>query len=202
MENYKVELPTTNEERIDVLDVFLESAADLSHSWFVKHAIDNGINSVVELLPDGSVDAVVDGPHRDALKAVLLTLRFFNRSNYELSSIRNVATIISEPELRVRQELISEYENTRKDLNDYLDSSPEVLLPELGDKTKRDIFDTFLYGRFAHSNPRKRKIALQWEKSNDYQHIEIMFLKIVMHYIERTSLLGETVKKILDEHVE
>jgi len=202
MENYKVELPTTNEERIDVLDVFLESAADLSHSWFVKHAIDNGINSVVELLPDGSVDAVVDGPHRDALKAVLLTLRFFNRSNYELTSIGNVTTIISEPELRVRQELISEYEDTRKDLNDYLDSSPEVLLPELGDNTKRDIFDTFLYGRFAHSNPCKRKLALQWEKSNDYQHIEIMFLKIVMHYIERTSLLGETVKKILDEHVE
>ena len=194
-------LPDTNEGHIDVLDVFLESVTDLTDPWFVRQVLANGISSIVELFPDGSTDAVVDGPERDALKAVLLTLRFFTQSGTECSSIGNIATIIAEPDFGVRPELITEYSNTQAELNAYLDSPPAMVLPaQMDAATKRKIYDTILYGRFAHANPTKRKLALQWEGDSLAALIETEFLTIVMDFINRADLLAQTVRKIRDEH--
>ena len=142
----------------------------------------------------------MDGPERDALKAVLLTLRFFSQSRTERTSIENIGAIIAEPSLGVREDLIQEYAQRRGVLNAYLKSSLPIKLPDFdGSVTKWKIYDTILYGRFAHANPSKRRLALKWEASDFWAIIHHEFLSIVMEYINKVEHLAQTIQEIRDE---
>ena len=195
-----VQLPTTNEDRIDVIDVFLESVDELNSSWFVKQVLDNGINATVTLLPDGTTEGDVVAPERDAIKAALLTLRFFIQSNTELSSVGNVAQIIAHSDLNVDAALVAEYEATRAELNTYLSGAPPVQFPAQFNATTREIiYRTILYGRFAHADIAKRKQALAWEVDPVCPLIRTEFLTIAMDFINFVDRLAQTLRKIRAE---
>ena len=197
-----IELPDNNDERIDVLNIFVESVAELTDSWYVKQVTEDGINCEIDLSRH-SDNASTVAPEQDALKAVLLTLRFFCQSKSERSSVGNVSEIIAEPDFAIEQRLIDEYEQTRTELNEYFKSSPPIKYPShLNATTRWLVFDTILYGRLAHSNPKKRKIALQWENDPIWPMIKTDFRVIVMDFINHLTALSGTCQKIIDQHLQ
>jgi hypothetical protein len=55
-----------------------------------------------------------------------------------------------------------EFDRVRKALNDRLDSNTMFVIDNVH-LTRRQVFNTFLYGGLAHVNPSKRVVYEQWQ---------------------------------------
>src|SRR5262245_29234385 len=115
----------------EVLEIFVESVDELLNSDFASE-IKAGVRVGLLTGKDGDIVTKCKGPRRDAIKAFLLTLRFFCQDN-EPTSLRQMAHRISG--LPVEAELKKLFLESRRNFNTSLDSAPYVPIHGVGADT-------------------------------------------------------------------
>jgi hypothetical protein len=188
--------PLTLEEQIDILDIFIESAEELKQSWFLEEITEAGVGANMRWSHGGLIECERKGPEHEAVKSILLTIRFFCQSRTERASIENVDNIVQS--LSVEQSLKDKFKTSRENFKEYLDAPPlGITFPEDSKAATRwDIFDTFLYGRFAHANPKKREIVKKWETELYYHHLRVQFDLIVLEFIKATAAMANICREV------
>lgn len=179
----------------DVVEIFVESVDELLGSDFSQEI---GKSITVGFLagPDGNITTSVQGPRRDAIKAFLLTLRFFCQDN-EATSLRNMADRLKG--LSVDQKLKDAFLESRKNFNAFLDSALSSPVEGVGADTKRELFKAFLYGVFAHANPRHRKKVKGWEGKLYFADLEAQFAVILASFLAALSAMANACREMLKQ---
>lgn len=186
-------MPLTNRE---ILEVFIESVDDLIESRYLAQAKAGGVGSSVSFLKGLGMVMGRSGPERDSVKAVLLTIRFFCQDN-EKTSLQNMDALIQT--LPVVQDLKDRFTKARAEFNTHLQKPPVVGFPaESGADTNGSIFDTFLYGEFAHANPEKRRRLKNWEAQPWINGLRSQFDLTLLNFISCVVVMRQIVQEILD----
>ncbi len=176
----------------EVLEIFIETVEELQASAFAKQ-IKGGIRVGLKAT-NGAIITELAGPDREAIKAFLLTLRFFCQNNEE-TSLRNMVMRVAK--LDVDRGLREEFITSRDNFNASLDGPLAVRVNGVGADKKRDLFESFLYGIYAHANPDHRRRVKSWEKLPFYADLEAQFLVTVAHFMAAVTKMAETCRKML-----
>ena len=176
----------------EVLEIFIETVEELQSSEFAKQS--KGGVRVGLKAGNGVIISELVGPEREALKAFLLTLRFFRQNNEE-TSLRNMAARVGG--LNVDQGLKDEFLTSRDNFNTFLDGPLAVPVQGVGADSKRDVFESFLYGVYAHANPDHRRRVKGWEQLPFYADLQAQFMVIVAHFMAAVTKMAETCRKML-----
>ena len=186
-------LPYTDSE---VLEIFVESVDELLGSRFLEKAKSDGISTSLSWSHTGDFVAQRTGPEREAVKAFLLTLRFFCQNN-EPTSLCNMEDRISA--LGIDAQLKENFRKSRASFNTFLDGKPSVGFPSgSGADTRRDIFRTFVYGVFAHANPKYRRQVTAWESQPFYGDIQSQFDLILRNFLTALATMANVCRNVSD----
>lgn len=135
------------------LTLFNEKLDALRYGRFVRSLKRSGYGYNVRF-PTGKKAVTKLRPAEDAIRAALLTIRFFVQDN-EPCSFRNLSKIYVD--LRIPAEIRIEFRDRRKLFNDYLDSEEHVSLHLSSQRmTPRKVFAAVTYGDLAHSTRHHR----------------------------------------------
>ncbi len=180
---------------IESLQIFVESANELEASNFIAQAKD-GISTSIRQLGDRTLLLERRGPEHEAVKALLLTVRFFYQNNE--TSIKKTADLVKG--LAVPNALQDEFAVICKQLNKFLDAaSPIKFQTSIGADTNREIFEIFLYGCFAHANREKRRRVKSWEQGPCFDDLRARFDVILVAFVSAVAKLKAVCVKILTE---
>ena len=183
----------------EVLDLFVESVDELLASKYIMQARAGGVGSSIAFLKGLGVVMGRSGPDREYVKAVLLTLRFFNQDN-EPTSLRNMNSRVQG--LPIDQILKDRFSKARDNFNHHLKHNPAITYPAgIGADTNGDIFDTFLYGEFAHKNPDKKRRVEAWEKEPYFNNLRSQFDLTLLVFIAAVSVMRNVVVEIINTGV-
>ena len=180
----------------DVLEIFVESADELLGSCFQAQAKTGGIPTSLSWSQVDGFVAQRAGPEREAVKALLLTLRLFCQNN-EPTSLCNMEDRISASAIAAN--LREEFRKSRANFNIFLDGPPSVGFPAgSGADTRRDIFNTFVCGVFAHANPRCRRQVKDWESLPYYEDVQAQFDLILLNFLAALAPMANVCRQLLD----
>lgn len=143
------------------LNLFNEKAERLRQGNFAKRVFSQPSGVTIKGEEGKPVVASRHGPDQDAIDAAVLTYRFFIQDN-EDSSLRNMSTMY--PEMPTSAHLSANFLDARKKFNDYLDGPLGINLAINGKVlTRRDVYDTFIYGSLAHAKEQKEAQFKRWQ---------------------------------------
>lgn len=180
----------------EVLEIFVESADELRDSRFLAQAKTGGVSTSLSWSGAGGLVAQRTGPEREAVKAFLLTLRFFCQNN-EPTSLCNMENRISA--LAIDADLKDNFRKFRANFNAFLDGQPSVGFPAgSGADTRRDIFNTFVYGVFAHANPNYRRQVKTWEGQPYYHDVQAQFDLILLNFLAALAAMANVGRQVLN----
>lgn len=186
-------IPSTMPDQLEVLDTFVESADELCSSEYVAQIRRDGLSIKREWTPS-SVKVTTTNPSQEAAKAVVLTLRLFCQDN-DATSLNNVATMLGM--MPVDATAAACFHQSRLNFNLFLDSAPTISFPtDAGAATNRQIWDTFLYGKFAHARVAKRRVIKRWQDELYGNDVHVQFDVIVLEFIKAVSIMSKTCKEI------
>jgi len=189
--------PRTLEEQREVLDLFVESAGELVNSEFISQGRREGVATHAKWTAGGFLQVERTGPDHEALKAFLLTVRRFRQNNDD-TSLCNMQHMIEA--MPVAQDLKQRFTTFREQFNQFLDGPPSISFPvEACVKTRRDVFETFLYGTFAHADRKYRRVVKSWENQPYYQDLRVQFDLILIEFVKALCLCREVCKAMRDE---
>jgi hypothetical protein len=188
----------TQEEAVEILNLFIEKANKLRFSTLVKTLISNQ-GSRIRL--KGNMEArelSIEYIEMDAdqIDAFLLTMRLFIQDN-ERISISNIAKLIKS--LRVSDIPGERFAKQRAFLNKFFDG--KSLLSINGDRpTYREIMETVLYSSYAHLNREKYKRYKSWTKNPiATAMIHFEFIGILQEFITALRVLENNCRQIVKE---
>jgi hypothetical protein len=152
------------EDQISALRLFNEKVKELLELSFVKAVTDPkaGFSLSGKRQEDGSfkMESTVRGPSVEAVKAFVLTFRFFIQDN-ETTSLRNIAALYDSNNIDPQQRAY--FQSARNEVNQMLDATNFFNLNYDGViPTNRQVMDVFVYGGLAHANPEKYKTYKDW----------------------------------------
>lgn len=179
----------------EVLEVFVESVDELLDSDFLAEVQADRISTELKWSHGTGLLRECIGPKRDAVKAFLLTLRFFGQNN-EPTSLCNMEDRIDG--LDIDASLKERFRASRHNLNSYLDKPPSVGVPNgSGAENRRQILEAFLYGIFAHANPKHRCRVKAWEGQVYFEDIRSQFDLILLEYLKAVSAMANVCRECL-----
>jgi len=179
-------------DAILTLKLFNEKVDKLINSRFVKHIQDNkGLRVSMKSSVEEKVGISHNLPDQDAIDAFVLTIRFFIQDN-EPTSLRNMAKLYTE--ISVSQEIKGDFNYVRDKLNLELDKKSMFNL-QGKDLTRREVFDTFIYGGLAHAEAEKKEDFDKWMQleplsafiTAEFNNVLIYFLDCIA-YIKKVNL--------------
>lgn len=152
------------EDLIFTLKIFNEKVVELLDSGFVKSISDPnaGVSISGERQEDGSFKtrSMIRGPSNEAIKAFVLTFRFFIQNN-EKTSLHNISTLYDSNIIDSNQKKL--FQSAKTEINKYLDSPNPLNLTIYGNTpTNRQVMNVFVYGGLAHANPENYKTYKDW----------------------------------------
>lgn len=152
------------EAQIRILRLFNEKVQELLELSFVKAVTDPqaGFSLSGKLQDDGTfkMESTVRGPSVEAIKAFVLTFRFFIQDN-ETTSFRNIAALYDSSNIDSQQRAY--FQSARSEVNKMLDAPNFLNLNYDGvTPTNRRVMDVFVYGGLAHANLEKYEIYKDW----------------------------------------
>jgi len=155
---------TEVENQISALHLFNEKVRELLELSFVKAVTDPnaGFSLSGERQEDGGfiMRSTVRGPSVEAVKAFVLTFRFFIQDN-ETISLRNIASLYDSSNIDPQQR--ANFQSARNEINKMLDAPNFFNLNYDGVKpTNRQVMEVFVYGGLAHANPEKYNTYKDW----------------------------------------
>ncbi|HYY67676.1 MAG TPA: hypothetical protein VE572_04950 [Nitrososphaeraceae archaeon] len=113
----------------------------------------------------------------------------------ESTSLRNMAKLYDG--LPIDNIYKTEFHNLKGHLNNYLDSP--TIISENNEPTRRQIFEAFMWGEYAHRNPDKREILELWKTVRPhwdmvYNQFEMILYECI-NVISKIKGLNERVLK-------
>ncbi len=179
----------------EVLEIFVESVDELLDSTFLAQIKADGTSTQLKWSHDGRFLSERTGPERDAVKAFLLTLRFFGQNN-EPTSLRKMEERIDG--LSLDAALKERFRTSRHNFNSFLDEAPSVAFPtDSGANSRRQIFEAFLYGIFAHANPKHRRRVKAWASQPYFDDIRAQFDLVLLEYLKALAALANVCRQCL-----
>ena len=179
----------------EVLEIFVESVDELLNSGLLAQVKTDGISTQLGWSHDTGLLSQRTGPKRDAVKAFLLTLRLFRRNN-EPTSLWNMDERIDS--LEIDASLKKRFRAARHKFNLYLDKPPSVTFPNgSGADSRRQILEAFLYGVFAHANPKLRRRVNAWEGQPYAEDIRSQFDLILLEFLKALSAMANVCRQCL-----
>ncbi len=180
----------------EVLEIFVESVEELLKSNFVAEIEKDGVSTKTTWSEESGFISQRIGPRKDSVKAFLLTLRFFGQNN-EPTSLCNMEERING--LGVDRDLKKRFRDNRNNFNSFLDNPPCFTFPaESNANSRRQILETFLYGIFAHANPKYRRQVKAWENALFYDEIRAQFDLVLLEYLRLLIVLAEICRKCVN----
>ena len=151
-------------DQITALKLYNEKVEELLKGSFVKAVTspNAGFSLAGERQEDGSFSmrSAVRGPSKEAIKAFVLTFRFFIQDNDKIS-LRNIASLYKASNIDAEQK--RNFKSARDAINNMLDLPNFINLNYNGiTPTNREIMDVFIYGGLAHANSEKYKRYKEW----------------------------------------
>jgi hypothetical protein len=181
-------------DRIKVIEIFRlfnEKADDLKRSRYLKSILENETGLSIEIENKGNTTVTLKGPDDDAIKAFVLTFRFFIQDN-ERCSIRNVAKIYED--LDIPGEMKYDFRNNRNGINKFLNKHSLLKLNNENVLLSK-IIDVFFYGGLAHANEEKKRIYDIWMNNIVVKGIFIFEFHTILGTMFRFILFVEELNK-------
>lgn len=135
---------------------------------------------------------IIDFDEEDC-RSFLLSCRLLIQDNDRIS-LRCIGKIIEDS--GCRHELKSFVNSERFSMNLLLDDYCPFAAPGCGQITNRDVFDTFLWGAYAHRvmNPAMRKRFLDWQAdTRQFLSLKLVFLLMLKIILEAASNIGSAI---------
>lgn len=181
-----------NEDRAR-LQRFIRSANEVYESRYaqeLRQPISVALNFNVK---EGFAESSRTGPDEESVKAAILTLRFFCQDNEDIS-MRNMAAFTAG--LSVSQSLKDEFATIRDEFNAYLDREHGPPQFQIGGHTikNQEIFDAFMYGKYAHLT--KHEIVAGWGSLISYDGIRAGFDRILRQFVQTLVWLRTVCEKM------
>ena len=179
----------------EILENFVESVDELLSSDYLKQAKAVGVGTSFSIMKDIGWVTGKSAPDRESLKAAILTIRFFCQDN-EPTSLHNMDTLIAS--LPVTQTFKDRFSTSRAEFKKHLQSKPTFPFPpESKAETKGAVFDTFIYGEFAHAKPEKKRRVKAWEAEPFFGDLCSEFDLTLLNFISCLSVMRRIVAEIL-----
>ena len=144
-----------------VLSLFNEKVEDLRRSRYFQSIIKESSGFNFSFESGGKWSLTIKGPDDDAIKAFVLTFRFFIQDN-ERCSINNISKIYN-AEPYIPNEIKTEFNSSRNIMKQFLESYSMLQINKEGVQYKK-ILDVFFYGGLAHANEQKKELFDKWMK--------------------------------------
>jgi hypothetical protein len=180
---------------IAVLALFREKAKELEDSIFVQSiATNKSLGTSMNWSRDQPFTTQREGPTEDEIRSSILTIRLFLQ-NKDRISIHDIAEIIES--LPIDQSIKDDYNRIRSDLNGFLDSPASIGL-DLGGCmiTRRFLFETFLYGSYAHLDESPQLLISEWRDKPFFNDMTIEFDLILLKFTQSVARLSRVVDKV------
>jgi hypothetical protein len=185
------------------LNLFNEKAEKLSKLSFanIMFNTNTGTSFSAKRKDDGQVEITSErrGPNEESIDAFVFTFRYFIQDN-EKSSFRNLARYYEND--KISSELRNKFNDIRKQINDFLDSSSSVVLQVNEEQlTKRKILDIFIYGGLSHSNDQnKKKTYDMWIKMQIFNDmVKNEFVYTLSSILKGINIMKEINKEALKQ---
>lgn len=145
---------------MDSFDLFLEKSRELKQSRFYNFIKQNkGIKTKVKWAQDEDELIFLLHPDDESVKAFVITLRLFIKSN-ESCSIKKIKDKMIN--LKVSENILKNFNNSYESFQRYLDETNVIYNGKV--ITNRIILDTFINGKYAHTDKNKRLEIDYWKK--------------------------------------
>lgn len=186
----------------EALNLFNEKADKLFRLSFVKTMFETntGVTLSWKARDDGLYDEFHErrGPEEEAIDAFVLTFRYFIQDN-EATSFRNMAVHYANAPIAVA--LKDEFNEIRKQVNDFLDAQPDFHLEHDGKTySRREIMDIFMYGGLSHAKSSKKKIYDEWMSIPPFKPIaENEFVYTISTILKAIKWIRDLNIRALDE---
>jgi hypothetical protein len=177
------------------LTLFREKAKELESSIFVQSIANSGsLSTSIKGQAGEALSPQRTGPTEDEIRSSVLTIRLFCQDNDRIS-IRKTATFVNS--LTIDQQIKDEYARWRSELKDFLDA-PTSTGFDLGNGpiTRRFLFETFLYGFYAHLEDAKLKLISDWRGMPFFADMKMEFDIILLKFTQAVARLSRTVEKV------
>jgi len=187
------------EAHLSVLKLFNEKADKLLDSMFFKFIREKKEFAVKFSAKKGeAVRFETQLPDQHAVDEFVLNFRFFIQDN-EKSSFRNMTRLYEK--LPVSQNLKSEFLKLANNLNDFLDSEPDVKYRIFKEPlTRRNIMEVFIWGNIAHANQTKKQIFDEWKRDSIvFPMLEFSFSSILEAILRAIRYAKEINERAIDE---
>lgn len=189
------------EKTIEILKLFNSKAEKIINSSFKNEIKNKDVGETLKWELDDKTqelkfDYSVVNHNEDFINSVLMPLRLFVQNN-ESISIGNMANIYEN--IPIDEKYKNAFRKIRHELNTFLDEPAKTLLDD--NPTRRQLFETVLYGEIAHLTKDNRKILEKWQSDKvvwDLAYIE--FQRIIHDYIFAIHLMHELNTRIMKDH--
>lgn len=179
-------------ETREALELFVEKTQELKNGRFAEYVKKNGVTLNISIVETEAVEFSLDIPDTEAIKALLLTLRFFFQNN-EPISLYNVQKLVNGPDLSdpdLSADWKAQYTVTRSEINNHLRANtPLYIQKENRNVTRQEIWDAFIWGHYAHSG--KREEYLRWKGHGLFPFIRFEFIETLMAFQEGIEYIAE-----------
>ncbi|MDX1638873.1 MAG: hypothetical protein R3281_12945 [Balneolaceae bacterium] len=151
----------TQEDKLYPLELYIEKFDEINRSGFVQNWLDDSLKLNINIMEDKAKKQV---PNIDEVKSFILDFRFFVQDR-EPCSLRNLHSHYQK--LSLPSEIVNDFQKQRDFFNTILDQEVNFGKQGKGNYTFGDIFWSYFYGQYAHSNnPEKRKKVKEWKETN------------------------------------
>jgi len=149
---------------LKILELFNEKVDKLEKNSFVKHIFSQKTGITISWEKEKELRIEKRFPEKESIDSFVLTLRYFIQNNEKIS-FQNIAKIYDK--LPNDNQCKEFFRDAVAKLNDFLDAPDNQLSIKESEKvlTKREIFETIIYGELAHANEEKREIYKRWMKN-------------------------------------
>jgi hypothetical protein len=152
------------EQQLETLRLFNDKVSELADSSFIKGLInpETGFRINGQRQDDGTFKVSVSstGPTPEAVRAFVLTFRFFIQDN-EKTSLSNMASLYDSPNIDPQQRAF--FQSAFTEVNRMLDSTNLLNFNFNGvAPTNRQVLNIFVYGFLAHANADKYAQYQEW----------------------------------------
>ena len=184
-------------EAVATLNLFVEKVERLEQSSLLRALLERGSKVTVKWsAQDSQLRVAHTAPTQDEVDAFVLTLRLFRQNNDRIS-LNNVGKLYES--LPISAELKKHYEMHRANLNEFLDAHTFIAID--GDRpTKREVFETVLYGHLAHLELPKQERYRKWMVNPVAgSMIEFEFVGVLDMFRRTLSVMAEIHRRALKE---
>ena len=183
-------------EAIAALKLFNEKVDKLIDSSFLKQIQEKGLKVSLKSSISKEVEISDTLPDQDAIDAFVLNIRFVIQDN-ECSSLHNLATLYNEIPLSL--DIKDNFNFVRDKLNSEFDIKSWFHL-QGKDLTRREIFETFIYGGLAHANQIKKQDFDMWMSIKPLAaFITAEFYNFLIYFLHCVANIKKTNLKALEE---